>query len=247
MTAGLARRVGALAAAVFADALRRRVAYVVLLFAAVMAAAIPSLPSYGESVQAAIYREVALALAFVAAAIVSLALSANRIPGELDRRSVYAVLARGVSRIEYLVGTWLGIAAVMAAVLAAFTVLAQVLGFAYYGEAMWQLWEGAFGIWMEVSVLAAFTMAFTTRSGPVTALTAALAFLFVAHARGSLFAVDTLAWRLYPSLDVFNVIGPVAHGGGVPVAYLPVMAGAFVLWAAAMLALAAAMFEGRDL
>lgn len=240
-------RLGALALAVFKDAMRRRIAYVVLLFAAVMAAAIPQLPSYGEAVEAAIYREVLLALAFVAAGIVALALSANRVPGEFEKRSMYAILARGVSRAEYLVGTFLGLAAVMAAVVAAFTLLGQVLGFVYYDEPMWRLWEGAIGIWMEVSVLSAITMVFTTRTGPVTALMGALAFLFVAHARGSILSEGTLAWRLYPSLDAFNVIEPVAHGQGVPLAYMGVMVVAFVAWTGVLLAVAVGLFAGRDL
>jgi len=103
------KRVSAIAAAVLSDALRRRVVWVVVLFAVLLAAAIPALPSYGMGVVEAVYREVALALTYVALVAITLALTANRVPGEVERRTVYNVLAKGVSRWEYLVGLLLSV------------------------------------------------------------------------------------------------------------------------------------------
>ncbi|MHB8050570.1 MAG: ABC transporter permease, partial [Coriobacteriia bacterium] len=57
-------RIFPIAAAVVADSLRRKIIYVVLVFAALLAFAIPSLPSYGLGIEDAVFREVALALSF---------------------------------------------------------------------------------------------------------------------------------------------------------------------------------------
>ena len=99
------RAVWAIAGSVVADALRRKVVYIVLAFAAFMAVSIPRLPSYGVGVDEAVFREVALALMYAAAVVVVLSLSANRIPGEVERRTVYNVLSKRVHRWEYLAGT----------------------------------------------------------------------------------------------------------------------------------------------
>lgn len=241
------RRVGAIALSVVTDALRRKIVYVVVLFAAVMAASIPLLPSYGVGVEGAVFREVALTLTYLAAVVVILALSASRIPGEIERRTVYNVLARSVRRWEYLLGTWFGIAITSAAVLAAFGTVIFGLGWALYGQPMWQLWQGVLAIWMESCVVAAVCISVSTLAGPVVVATATIAFLFIAHARAGLLAPDQLAWQLYPSLDAFNIINPVAHGNGVEFAYLLTMTAVFVAWVGASLLIGAAAFERRDL
>lgn len=239
----------ALAASIVADAVRRKIVYVVALFAVVMAAAIPQLPSYGVGVVEAVYREVALALMWVASLIVVLALSANRIPSEVEKRTVYNVLAKPVHRWQYVVGTWLGIVAVMAGVIVAFAAIDQVVALMTYHQPMWRLWEGALAVWMEMGVVAALAVAVSASTGAVVVAVASLAFLFIAHSRSSLFGANTtsLAARLYPSLDTFNVINPVAHGTGITLGYGVSMAAAFLGYTAALLIVGALLFQRRDL
>ncbi|HSQ21891.1 MAG TPA: hypothetical protein VLQ52_03740, partial [Coriobacteriia bacterium] len=76
-------RIGPIAFGVVADSLRRKVVYIVLVFAGILAFAIPSLPDYGLGVESAVFREVALALAYVTALVLTVSLSANRVPGEV--------------------------------------------------------------------------------------------------------------------------------------------------------------------
>lgn len=238
----------AIAASVVADAIRRKIVYVILLFSAVMAIAIPSLPSYGVGVDDAVFREVALALAYVTSMVVVLGLAANRIPGEVERRTVFNVLVRDVSRWQYIVGTWAGLVAVMAGTIAAFMVVIQGVAMLVYGDPMWRLWQGAVSILFESGVLAAFAVMVSALVGPVTVSVAALAFLFIAHARAGLAeALPPVVYRLYPSLDGFNIIAPVAHGSGVGPLYLVYMTGLFVAWSAGLLVVASAAFSSRDL
>lgn len=242
-------RVLAIAGAVFADAVRRRVVYVVGLFAIVMAVAIPSLPSYGLGVAAALYREIAQAVAFAATLVVALALSANRIPAEIERRTVYNVLSRPVARWEYLVGTWAGTFAVIGAIIVPFTLIEQLVGVWRYGEPMWVLWQGALAMWLEMGVITALATAVSALASPVVVLVASLAFLFIGHSRSGLFgeAGGGLLRTLYPSLDTFNVVNPVAHGSGLPLAYVAGMLLAFVGWVAGLLLMGSLGFSRRDL
>lgn len=239
----------ALAASIVADALRRKIVYVVALFAAVMAAAIPALPSYGVGVVEGVFREVALALMWVASLVVVLALSANRIPGELERRTVYNVLAKPVHRWQYIFGTWLGILTVMAGVVASFTLVDQAVALIAYKQPMWQLWAGALAVWLEMGVVAALAVSVSAIAGPVVVAVAAVALLFIGHSRAGLFGEDTssLAAKLYPSLDAFNVINPVAHGSGIGVPYIIAMLVAFIGWVGALLVAGALGFSSRDL
>lgn len=242
-------RVLPIAFAIVADSLRRKVVYIVLVFAALLAFAIPYLPNYGLGVQAAVFREVALALAYVVSLVLMLSLAANRVPSEVERRTVYNVLAKRVSRWEYLAGTWLGVFLVTGGALVAFTVVEQGVGIATYGDAMWRLWEGMLGIWLEMGVLAAIAVAISSITGPVVVVTATLAVLFIGHSRSAaLGGQGALALKpFYPSLDAFNVVNPVAHGNGVPPLYVLSMVVVFLGLTALALLVGSVLFRGRDL
>lgn len=242
-------RIWPIALAVVADSLRRKVVYVVLVFAALLAFAIPSLPDYGLGVESAVFREVALALAYVTALVVTLSLAANRIPGEVERRTVYNIVAKSVSRWEYLLGTWLGVFLVAGGVMAAFTAIEQVVGYITYGEIMWRLWQGGLAIWLEMGVLAAVAIAVSTVTGPVVVVTATLAVLFIGHARATLLGGEGAMGLapFVPSLDAFNVVNPVAHGAGVPPLYLASMLVVFVGLAGLGLVVGSLLFARRDL
>lgn len=242
-------RILPIARAVVADSLRRKVVYVVVLFAAFLAFAIPFLPDYGLGVQEAVFREVALALAFVTAIVITLSLAANRIPGEIERRTVYNVVAKGVSRWEYLVGTWLGIFLVAGGAVAAFTLIEQAVGLINYGDTMWRLWEGALAIWLEMGVIAALAVAASAVAGPVVVVTLTLAVLFIGHSRSTLLGGEgALAFRpFFPSFDAFNVVNPVAHGNGVPPEYLAGMLGVFAGFTVLALIIGSVLLSRRDL
>lgn len=241
-------RLAAISGAVFMDAVRRRIIYVVGFFGLVLAFLIPTLPSYGVGVVIGLYREVALALTFVASVVLVLALASNRIPSEVERRTVYNVLAKPVHRLEYVVGTWLGIMAVMAAAISAFTAIEQIVGLLQYQDPVWRLWEGSLAIWFETGAVAAFAIAVSTVAGPVVVSVASLTMVFIGHSRDSVVQGGPPVLRaLYPSLDTFNVIDPVAHGAGIGLLDGLGMVLAFVGWAGVMLLVGVLAFSRRDL
>jgi ABC-type transport system involved in multi-copper enzyme maturation permease subunit len=243
------RRLLAISGAVAADAVRHRVVLVVVVFAGLLTLAIPSLPSYGIGVVEAVYREVALALSYLTALVLTLILAANRIPGEVERRTAYPVVTRPVGRWEYLAGTWLGIAVVVAGSIAAFTLVEQAWAIIKYASPMWVLWEGALGIWLEMSVIAAFCVVVSSLIGPAVSTVASLAFVLIGHTRDSVIGTGASAVvrALYPSLDMFNIVDPVAHGAGVSLGYAASMIVAFVGWAGLLLLIGSVLFARRDL
>jgi len=243
------KKVLAISNAVVADALRRKVVYIVLAFAALMAVAIPRLPSYGVGVVEAVFREVALALTYAAAVVVALSLAANLVPAQVERRTVYNVLGRDVRRWQYLSGSWLGAFMVMGITLAAFSTVNLAVGAATYHEVMWRLLEGALAIWLETGVIAAFAIMISTVTGPVPTVVASLALVFVGHlAGGPAESAGVLSVSAFiPSLETFNVINPVAHGSGVSLGYNALMVIVGLAWVGILLTVGALLFDRRDL
>jgi len=243
------RKILAIATAVIADAARRKVVWVVVVFAGVLAVAIPALPSYGEGVAAAVFREVAIALTYTAALVVALSLSVSRIPSEVERRTVFNVITRDVRRWHYVAGTWLGMFAVLGLVIAAFSAVTVGIGAFTYSQVMWRLLEASFAVWLEMGALMAFAVMMSCAFGPVTAAVGALAFAFVGHAMTSLMSLPEgvrAPWYL-PGLDVFNVIAPVAHGTGYGPGYAGSMLLVFTAWVVLLLLGGSAIFSWRDL
>jgi ABC-type transport system involved in multi-copper enzyme maturation permease subunit len=238
-----------IAEAVIRDALRRKVMWVVLVFAAIMVIMVPMLPSYGAGVVEAVFREVSIALMFTAAMVISVAMAAVRIPAEVERRTVFAVLARDVRRWQYVAGTWVGLFALVGVAMLIFAITTIAAGAVVYGQVMLQLFEAALAIWLEMGVLLALAVMVSTRLGAVTTVIATLTFLFVGHSVSSLLprsGQGAMAW-LVPSLDVFNVINPVAHGSGYGLGYALSMLIVFTAWAGLLLGIGSALFSSRDL
>lgn len=243
-------RMLAIAAAVVADAVRRKVVWIVVVFAALLAFVAPSLPSYGAGVADAVFREVSIALMFAASLVVTIALAASRVPSETERRTVYSILSCDVRRWQYLSGTWLGIVGVIGATLLACSVVTVATGAVVYATVMWRLLTAAFAVWLEMGVIAAMAVALSSRFGVVTSSVGALAFVFIGHSVSTLFGADAhgggAPWYV-PSLEVFDVVNPVAHGTGFSIVAALGMLGAFVAWSVLLLALGTLVFDRRDL
>ena len=239
----------AIAQAVVADAVRRKVVWAVIVFCALLSIATPALPSYGVGVVAAVYREVSIALMYAAAFVVALALATTRIPVEVEKRTVFNVIARDVRRWQYVAGTWLGMFVVLGAVTLTFALATIIVGFVDYHQPMFILLEAALAIWLEMGVVMGVCVMFSCQFGAVTSVVAALAFTFVAHADVGLLHLSEeqpVPWWL-PGLDIFNVINPVAHGSGYGWVYGLAMIAAAAAWIAAFLLGGSIMFGRRDL
>jgi ABC-type transport system involved in multi-copper enzyme maturation permease subunit len=241
----------AIANSVVADAIRRKVVWAVLVFAVLLGVSIPSLPSYGVGVAGSVFREVAIALTYVAALVVALALSATRIPVEVERRTVFNVVSRDVRRWQYVAGNWLGMFIVLGGVVFACTLATIGIGYLAIpgNELMWRLLEGAFAVWLEAGIIMAFTVMLSCQFGAATSIVGALAFTFIGHAVVSLLQLPegVRAPWYFPSLDVFNVVNPVALGTGYSALYAVSMVAAFAAWVALLLLGASLLFGVRDL
>lgn len=242
-------KLAAIAQAVVADAVRRKVVWVVVVFAGLLAIAIPALPSYGVGIVDGVFRQVAIALMWVAAIVVALALSAMRIPSEVERRTVFNIVARDVRRWQYVIGTWLGMFLVLGVVLLAFAVTTIAIGWFTYGEPMFILFEAAFATWLEIGIIMAFTVMLSTQFGAVTAVVGGLVAAFAGHAAVTFLHLPETqrAPIWFPSLDTFNVINTVALGRGISAEYLVAMLVLFAAYVTLFMTVGSFMFVGRDL
>jgi Cu-processing system permease protein len=251
-------RVWAIARNAFREAVRDRILYGLLVFALLMIGSSLAFASLSIGQQERFTKDLGLAAISLIAVLMSVFLGISLVSKEVERRTIYTILSKPVHRWEVVLGKYLGLAATVAV-----NVLLMGAGLALLTLAMgW--WGGAlaaalFLVLVEALVLTALATLFSTFTTPTLAAIFTLGLFVVGHLTGALRAVTQQAqsewirllgeavYRLLPNLEAFNVKGRVAVGDPVSLAEVGLAAGYGLLYVVAVLALAAVVFERREL
>ena len=105
------RRIRLIARTPILEAVRRREVYVIVLVTLALILAASTIRFFHLSALYKFYHEVALKTIGVATALTVIVLAARQLPREFERRTIYTLLAKPVSRAEFLIGRYLGIVA----------------------------------------------------------------------------------------------------------------------------------------
>ena len=178
---------------------------------------------------------------------------------ELERRTIYVVLTRPVSRAAYLVGKWLGLTMTMAVAVCAMGVILTAIAVATRGpEVIGPLAQAVALLVCADAVLAALAVLFSSLSTPVLSTVYTLGLYATgywtrdlrdfAHSMPAGLAdlMRTISY-LVPNLELFNLRSGVASASvtsGMHMTLAFVYAAAYVT---AALALAVVAFERREL
>ena len=253
------QRVATLAVNTAREAVRNKVLYVLLFFAILLigTGVLISMLSYVEGER--ILQNVGLAAIRLIGAGMAVFMGVGIIHREIDRRTLYTVLSKPVSRTEFILGKYLGLVGTLwmqVAIMGVAFVAVSLLAGAPLGSGHFV----AIGLaGLELAVLVAVATLFSAVSTPLLAslFTAGLYLIghFVRDLRGlgssssseQVAAVTELLGRVLPDLEHFNVTVQAVHG--LPIGpqeiWLPVL---YALgWATVLLAIASVVFERRDL
>jgi ABC-2 type transport system permease protein len=245
---------------VIKDAARRKVFYVVFLFGLAVVALSPLLPTFEMGARAQFLRDVSLSLTALFGVVLAVILSVGQIPGEIDRRTVYNVLSKPVSRLQYLAGKYLGIISALAGILAIMGIEVLVLIYVRLGIFTPVVFQGVFAVFLESAVVAAFCLALSTFATVPVNIFAAILFYLVCHVKtgflheklveGATGFVRVFTWGLYymiPNLENFNLSLQVGYGGGVPATQMLRITAYAVMFIAVFLIIGYLVFRRRDL
>ncbi|MBD2260469.1 ABC transporter permease [Pseudanabaena sp. FACHB-2040] len=107
-------RIGVIARNVFFEVIRDRILYLVALFAVLMVAAIALLPDVSAGAQDKITLDLGLAAINLLSVVVAVFVGTGLINKEIEKRTVLVLIAKPVSRLEFILGKHLGLSAVLA-------------------------------------------------------------------------------------------------------------------------------------
>jgi Cu-processing system permease protein len=263
--------VARIAANVFKESVRDKVLYSIVLFAMIVIAASLLLGQLTAGQEVKIIKDLGLSAISLFGHFIAIFIGIGLVSKEVERRSIYALLAKPMSRTELLVGKFFGLlstltvnVAVMNAALVA--VLAVYAALAPPGMA--KAWEApatdpmivvaAFLILAELAVVTAIAIFFSTFTSPVLAAAFTVGLVIAGQFGGDLknfeHVVESapVAWAarglyyLLPNLASFDVKSQFVHAHPIAPSYVAMTVAYGVLYVSALLTMAAVFFSRRD-
>ncbi|MGD8330918.1 MAG: ABC transporter permease [Acidobacteriota bacterium] len=249
----------AIALNTFKEAVRDRILAVCFVFALLLMASSTVLSWLTVGSELKIVTDIGLAAEAFFAALIAVLVGINLVHKEVDKRTIYAVLAKPVPRWLFIVGKYLGLMAVL--------VVAIGLMSVFYVALVW--WKG--GIFpvhvlgalvlsvFEVSVVTAVAIVFSSFAPPIEAAILTAGVWAIGHMSWGFAAlaaripsesvgyVITALYHLVPDLETFNIRAQVVHELPVATSYYFAAVAYALAYTAAMLALAVLIFRRRDL
>ena len=251
-------RLGAIARNTVREVARERVVLVLGLFGLGLVASSQVLAPLALGEGRKVVTDFGLAGASILATLLAIVLGSSLLHKELDRRTIYAVMAKPLRRSEFLLGKFAGLWASAASLFAAMIAMTLALVALRYGAAPWHV-LGSFVLSLsELFIVTAVVVFFSSFTTPMLTAFFTAATLLAGHfaedlhyfgthgASAWIAAVTESAYWLLPHLELFNARGLAAHGIPVDGARLA-FAGAYAaLYAGALLVAASAIFERRE-
>jgi ABC-type transport system involved in multi-copper enzyme maturation permease subunit len=265
------RAVIAVAVNVFRESVRDKVLYNLVLFAVVMIGASYLIGQLTAGQDIKIIKDLGLAAISAFGLFIAVFIGIGLVSKEVDRRSIYSLLAKPIHRPQFILGKYCGLTLTLAvniAVMAA--ALYAVLFYMSWGvsETTAQSWDApaldpallkaVALIFIELMLVTAIALFFSTFSTPMLSAAFAFGLFIVGHFSSDLRnfqdAVDSpaaarvargLYWVL-PNLAQFDIKADVVHGQPVPLGYMAVTVGYAACYIAMLLMISMFVFARRD-
>jgi Cu-processing system permease protein len=263
--------VGRIAANVFKESVRDKVLYGIVLFAVLIISASLLIGQLTAGQEVKIIKDLGLSAISLFGHFVAIFIGIGLVSKEIERRSIYALLAKPMSRTELLVGKFLGLVATLAVNVTVMTAaLAVVLAvFEWMAPASVRAsWVAsaidpaivivAAMILAELAVVTAIAIFFSTFTSPVLAAAFTVGLVvagqFSADLKNFEHVVESapVAWMarsLYyvlPNLAPFDVKSQFVYARPIPAGYVALTVGYGVLYITALLTMASLFFSRRD-
>ncbi len=116
-------RVFTIASNVFREVVRDRILWIVAFYALMLGVAIQILPQVAAATEDKIFLDFGLAAMSVLGLIVAIFVGTGLVNKEIEKRTVLVLIAKPISRSEFITGKHLGLSAVLAALITAMTVI----------------------------------------------------------------------------------------------------------------------------
>jgi ABC-type transport system involved in multi-copper enzyme maturation permease subunit len=247
----------AIALNTFREAIRDRVLYLILAFALILIAISQFVSRLTVGSEVKIVKDLGLSAISVFGLLTAVFVGVSLVFKEIERRTVYTLLAQPVRRWQFVCGKYVGLSLVLGSSVL-LTGAAVLIAVAAQGESPVGLIPAIVLGFVELELVAAFAILFSTFTNPILAAVGTVATYVAGHLSWSF---DLLEKRMtgeagralcrglhavLPNLDRLNVKAQAVHGVPLPHGYFAAAVAYGLFYALAVLVVACLVFERRE-
>ena len=265
------RAIRYIAVNVFKESVRDKVLYNLVLFAVLLIAISYLLGQLTAGQDIKVIKDLGLAAISIFGLFIAVFIGIGLVSKEVERKSIYSLLAKPISRQQFIVGKYLGLVLTLLVNVAVMTLAyyAVLAGMAWVAGG-WFLpgWEApaldpgllkaVAMIFLQLMIVTAVALLFSTFSTPMLSAALTLGLYVAGHFNGDLRHFETvvtsrpaiwLARALYfllPNLAPLDVKAQAVHALPIPAGYLLLNTAYALVYVSALLVGATAIFVRRD-
>jgi Cu-processing system permease protein len=242
----------------FREALRNRVTLVVLMFAFIMIFSSTVALELTVATFERVMTDLGLGMMGIITAFLTIFLASGLVPKEIERRTIYMVLAKPVSRSSFIVGRFFGnvLTVYFVTLIMAILFIGQLLAQGIMPHMIH--WVSIVGLCLQTLVLSAVAFALASFASQFMTAIASVCLYSIGHLTPDLYSMadrsksDTMMWigkglyYLLPNLDRLAFASRATYNDPVSWNELFFSCGYAIAYSALMLVVASILFERRD-
>ncbi len=251
-------RIFAIARNTFREAVRDKVLYVLLFFAAVCIFGSKALGwiSIGQDIK--IVKDISLAAVSVFGVLIAIFVGTNLVYKEIDKRTIYTILSSPIHRWEFIVGKYLGLAFLLALVTAVMSVVTTVYLTILGGQVDLTFLLAILLIYWQLLLVTALAVFLSSCASPILGALIVFSAYVLGHATNILIDLpdhfnDTFAQKIMmaayyiiPNLSNFDIRAEAANGVQVELTYVLWVLLYGTAYTVFLLVLASLAFQDKD-
>ncbi|MDH4187319.1 MAG: ABC transporter permease [Nitrospira sp.] len=242
----------------FRETIRDKILYNLVLFAVLLIGTSVLLGTLTIGEQARIINDLGLAAINLVAVVIAIFVGIGLVTKELERRTIYTILARPITRVQFVLGKYLGLGFIVfvniAIMFGMFLGTIGLTGNIIHGS----LFQAVALILVETLLVMAMALFFSTFTSSILSATMTLGLYVIGHLTSDLKdiaeksqsqlteAILTALYYACPNLELLNVKGQAASGLVIEIGYLATATAYGLLYAGLLLTGACLIFQRRD-
>lgn len=242
----------------FRENLRDKILYNLLLFAVLLMGASMLLADLSIMEHYKIMTDMGLAAINLVGVIIAIFVGIGLVSKEIERRTIYTIIARPISRAQFVVGKYLGLVTTLAVNVAIMLAVYLLTLWTYQAPVHWALVQAVQLIVVELMLVTAIALFFSTFSSATLSAILTIGLYVIGHLttdlRGiaqnsqseAVKAVANGVYYLCPNLDMLDMKGQAAMGIAIPLSYQALATSYGVLYAGMLIVGACLIFQQRD-
>ncbi len=255
------KRIFAIARNAFREAVRDRVLYNLVLFVLLLTACAIFIGELSAAQETKIIIDLGLSACLLFGAFIAIFAGTGLVYKEIERRTIYAIFSKPVGRTEFLIGKYLGLCLTLfvnVAVMGGGITLALVYVRGGVDRFAWVVWPVIALIFLELAVLVAVALLFSSFSSPALSALLSFAVFVICHFSSDLKAfagalrsqaaraVFGALYFVLPNFSIFSPLTATGHGETVAASDFLVALLYALLYATMVIAAAAFVFGRRN-